>query len=387
MRRHLILISLILILSSIASFHNKARAQELLLKHPIPSGWKFRDLKISELYIGICFWPDMELNGHVSQDFPRTLIQILDKEGGKVVFDFITEAGESLRLLKDNKILLISGDEDGDDSIRMLTLDGKELWRVRWPQGPQTIKGQVLLDLKGREFAYADLMWGSSSNPAIVYDLESGKEKFRYGPVNLPEKLKEAGIGLKVFLPIGEDNLFLVGIGSSIFLKHYDNRKDVWAINDVGGNITSGKFLDESYVGLNYWRREGKNKHIYGLAVIDWQTGKVVFRLENIKINGVLQKKTIIPSIDFIYIDEEDNSLILTPDRNDNLVVKIPYNSKIKTWVEEKMKRYRAQVNYKIVGKSREYQKIFYGKYVVDETEDGGLRLLKVRKVSLRDED
>ncbi|MGB9764809.1 MAG: hypothetical protein ACPLZD_05590 [Candidatus Saccharicenans sp.] len=387
MKRYLILMGLILIMASVTFFSPKALSEELLIKHPIPFGWKFKDLEMGEKYIGICFWPDIELNGHEPQIFPRTLVQILDKKSGRVILEVKTEAGERFKLLKDNKIFLVKGDESGDDSIRMLDLDGKEYWRIKWPQGLQSVKGQVLFDLRGKEFAYVDLVWGSLSTPAVVYDLDSGKEKFIYGPLNLPEKLREAGFGLKVFLPIGEDNLFLMGIGASVFLKHYDNRKDIWTISDIGGNISSGKFLNDDYVGLNYWRREEKNKYISGLAVIEWKTGKIAFRLENIKINGVSQKKITIPYVDFIFLDKGDNSLVFNPDKDDNLVVKIPYNYKTKTWVEEKAKRYRALVKYKVVGKSREYQKIYYGKYVVDENEAGGLKILRISSVSLRDED
>lgn len=390
-KKYLPMISLILILVSIPLFSDKARSEECLFQHPIPSGWKFRAFEMTDSYIGIFFWPDIEFRWYEPQVFPKGRVQILDKKSGEIVFDIITEPGERFRLLKNNKIILVGGDESGDDSIRMLTIEGKELWRVKWPQGPQIVKGEVVFDLKAREFGYVDLMWGALSTPAIVYDLDTGREKFRFGPLTFPEKLKEAGAGLKVFLPIGEDNLFLMGIGASVFLKHYDDRKDVWAINNVGGNINSGGFLGDDYICLKYWRRDGKNKYIDGLVIIEWRTGKIVFRLENIeiKINGVWQKRLSIPIPypRFIHIDEEDNSLIFTSDKNDNLVVRIPYDPKRKTWPEEKLKRYRAQVKFKMVGKSKEYQEIFYGKYVVDEIEEGGLRSLKIRKVSLKEED
>ncbi|HEK85448.1 MAG TPA: hypothetical protein ENO29_03710 [Candidatus Aminicenantes bacterium] len=109
MKRYLILMGLILIMASVTFFSPKALSEELLIKHPIPFGWKFKDLEMGEKYIGICFWPDIELNGHEPQIFPRTLVQILDKKSGRVILEVKTEAGERFKLLKDNKIFLVKG--------------------------------------------------------------------------------------------------------------------------------------------------------------------------------------------------------------------------------------------------------------------------------------
>lgn len=379
------LVGLISILISASLFSIPAKSEQLLLQQSVPSCWKFKDLKISDSHIGIFYFDDNFKSARL-QGFPPGRIQIFDRKSRVLVSDLLTMPGERFDFLRDNKIALILGDEGGDYRIRVLTFEGNELLRLDLPD--DGIGRQVVLDLKGREFALVDLHWGSRSVPAIIYDIDSGRVKFRYGPLTLPKELEERGLGLKFLYPVGEDNLFLMGIGAGIYLKHYDGRKDIWAIKDVGGNIQGGRFLDDNFFALTYWRPETKNKGAEGLIIIDWKTGRIVFRLENIKEGKSWQKRMVIPFPEFIHISEEDKSLILGPSSSaDNLMIKIPFDPTGKTWIEEKMKRYRAQVSYKIVGKSKEYQKVFYGEYVVDEDEEGDVKTLRIKKVNLLDED
>lgn len=381
MKKVIISIGIMLILCSTTGF---ALLEELSIRHPVPAGWKFKDLEVGEKYIGIRFLPDGGAGENEGQEFPEALVHVLDKKTGTVVSELKAGISERFKLLKGNKILLIDGDESGDNAVRLLGLNGQERWRIRWPQG-LSVKGLVIPDLRGKEFAYADLVWGSFSTPAVVYEFESGKEKFSYGPPNLPQKLREVGIGLKVFLPVGEGEMFLLGLGASLFLKHYDGRKDAWAISDIGGNISNGKFLNDECVVVNYWRDEAKS-HLSGLAVLDWKTGKIIFRLENKRVAGKPDKKWSIPYVDFIFLDEDDNSLIFSPDKDSDLVIRVPYNPAKKTWEERGIRRYRAALKGKMVGNVMEYQKLFQGKYVVDEEEEAGRRILKIKKAVLKEE-
>jgi hypothetical protein len=238
---------------------------EVILDHKLPAGWKYKSWAMSRSgFKAIFLLPDLPDMMLLTRDFPKRL-QVFDKVGN-LVNDMILE--ENYRLsgfTRDNKIILTRGDENGCYRIKVVETDGRVCFIAdaggRWPSTA----------LFGREIA---LVPGVSSDfaPCSIIDAETGKEKFRIGPLSM--KRPDA-----CFLPVGEDGLYIVGIDEALFLRSYLHKgMDFWKIENIGGSIEHYGFLDEKYLAIQYRIDDfDADRFMVGSAVIEWRSGKVVF--------------------------------------------------------------------------------------------------------------
>jgi len=222
-------------------------------------------------------------------------------------------------------------------TLQFLSPGGDELFKI-----DGVGDRRIIFDPSGKELALAALGYDGLYEETVVFDTKTGKEKFRQGPMKLSgptttNTKATAFTGPALFLPVGEDNLYLFGVGASLFLKKYDEPGEKWTIKDIGGNISNGKFLDEQHVGVSYYVPGSVYKE--GLAVVDWKNGQIVFRLENQRVNDQKQKE--LPSLDAdnAHFDKEKNLVFLNEDGE---IFIMPFEKESRSWQEKKVRYYLA---------------------------------------------
>jgi len=256
---------------------------ETVLEQPVPPGWKYKDFSISPSKAkALSFLRDVPDLVLLTQHLPRRF-QFFSPDN-TLTADFFLEENYYLGpLTKDNKAILV--DSDGGDCYRLQVLDisGKELYVVdtdgRWPCPSPN----------GKDIALTP--GPSQISPVSIIDGDSGREKAIIG---LPT-MKGKSVKIGTLLPLGEGGLYVIGIGATLCLKSYlQPDKIYWQIQDVGGNIDQGFFLDDQddqYIAVGYRLDDFKeDKFMAGVAVVESKSGNILFDKRGFQINGQQDK-------------------------------------------------------------------------------------------------
>lgn len=303
---------------------------EELLRVKIPEGFIYKYFYVSPEMIKAVGFIEHQPERLISD---LSVVKIFDSENTLIEEKLLDSGSIFGGFISVNHILLLKGDGDSLAEARVVELRGKEIASIK-----DIGSRRLFNDLRGKEMAVAALGYDSIYQPSIVYDLTAGREKFRLGPIPLPSNFKKKialWTGTRIFLPVGEDNLFLWGIGATILLQRYDRPGYIWKIDNIGGNIDEGKFLNEEYLAVSYFVPDKKYKE--GLAVVRWRDGQVVFRIENYVVNDRREKDLLPLRLDGLYFDEDLNLNFLI---DDGRAMKIYFNKENKTW-DEKSKKFR----------------------------------------------
>lgn len=341
---------------------------EELLKVEVPAGFIYKFFEISPSGLKAIGFIEHQ-PGRLISDL--SVVKILDS-ANRLIEDKILDSGWIFGgFIQDKYILLENGDEFYTSEVKIVDLKGAEILSIK-----DVGFRRLFHDLHGREMAVAALDNDSAYVPSVVYDLTAGREKFRLGPIPLPSNFKKKislWTGTRIFLPVGEDNLFLWGIGATVFLQRYDRPGYIWKIDNIGGNINEGKFLNEEYLAVSYFVPDKKYKE--GLAVVRWRDGQVVFRIENYIVNDRREKDLLPLSVDGLYFDEDLNLNFLI---DDGRLMKIYFNKENKTWDEKIKKFHKYNFGKSIVaGKGR--PKVIKGHIYIADEENGEVVIRKIK--------
>jgi hypothetical protein len=324
-----------LFLTSWYVFSQEPAQTEVVLERKVPSGMIFKGFDISSLGQRALFF--IEPSDQINKIRPdRSKLEIYDSNNKLILEKALDRDCFFHGFSPDGKIILsYGGDPMVIGTLQFLTPGGDELFKI-----DGVGDRRIIFDPSGKELALAALGYDGLYEDTVVFDTKTGKEKFRQGPIKLPgptttNTKATAFTGPGLFLPVGEDNLYLFGVGASLFLKKYDEPGEKWTIKDIGGNISNGKFLDEQHVGVSYYVPGSAYKE--GLAVVDWKNGQIVFRLENERVNDQKQKE--LPSLDAdkAYFDKEKNLVILNEDGE---IYVVPFEKERRSWQEKNVRYY-----------------------------------------------
>jgi len=326
-----------LVLTSWYIFSQESTETEVVLERKIPSGMIFKGLDISSTGHRALFY--IEHSDQINKIRPDwSKLEIYDSNNRLILEKVLERDCFFHGFSPDGKIILsFSGDPMVIQTLQFLSPGGDELFKI-----DGVGDRRIIFDPSGKELALAALGYDGLYEETVVFDTKTGKEKFRQGPMKLSgptttNTKATALTGPALFLPVGEDNLYLFGVGASLFLKKYDEPGEKWTIKDIGGNISNGKFLDEQHVGVSYYVPGSVYKE--GLAVVDWKNGQIVFKLENQRVNDQKQKE--LPSLDAdnAHFDKEKNLVFLNEDGE---IVIVPFEKASRSWQEKKVRYYLA---------------------------------------------
>lgn len=248
-----------------------------LIERNLPPGWIFRDFNISDSNLkALCLLPDVPEDVRLTGNIPRR-VQVFDHTND-LIADLTMEDGFSFRkFTRNDRIILCDGEEGGCFRMKVLEPSGKEKYTIqadeRWPVSAPFGKDIALVP--GPE----------DIGPISIIDEDTGQEKARLDPpTNNGRPFKVAA-----FLPVGENGLYVQGIGATLYLKSYLHVGDVyWQIQDIGGNIKGGMFLNDEYLAISYGKDDfHNNRFTAGITVVEWRTGTILFKKEGSQINGV----------------------------------------------------------------------------------------------------
>lgn len=348
---------------------------EEILKCEIPQGFIYKNFHLSPSGMkGIVFL--MDTPGSLVSDV--SILEIFDLSNNLVMRRVLDSGWGFSGFTPDNKLILSKGHADSVSEIKILDIEGKEIMSI-----PEIGSRRLFFDLQGRELAVVALGYDAAYWPSVVYDLAKGIEKFRLGPVPLPENIKDKKkdkknvfpwTGTRIFLPVGEDNLFLWGIGATILLQRYDGPGSVWKIDNIGGNISEGKFLNEEYLAVSYFVPGIKYKE--GLAIIRWRDGQVVFRMENYIVNGKREKNLpVLQGVDSLCLDEDGNLSFV---EDNGQIYKFHFKQENKTWDENLKTTYEHTFGKSIAaGKGR--PNVIRGNIYYADEENGQVIIKKIK--------
>lgn len=217
----------------------------------------------------------------------------------------------------------------------LLDLQGKVQARFA---DPYLGNRDIIIDLFGNELALSPGS-GITSMPVSVIDLNTGREKFRFGPLAVPEGQFRINPGF-CFLPVGQDDLYLQGFGNTLLLCRYKDDQKIWQINEIGGNIQKAEYLNKDLIILSYYDLEvpGKEKSKYGLVLIDWRTGRIIFRKEGFRVGNTYDNWYRIIHLFKAFLDDDGHLCFISSGK----VYKLPKIAE-NQWDANRMKAYIIQ--------------------------------------------
>lgn len=363
------IMSIFLLFSSLAAQQPEG---EELFRVKIPEGYLYKAFDVSPGGMKALSFLEHQEGSLYSY---RALVKIFDSDNLPVEEKVLDSGWIFGGFTPSSALILLKGEADSLSEARIIDLQGRELLSIR-----DVGSRQLLNDLHGREIAVAALGDDSHYKPSVVYDLSQGREKFRLDPVPWPHDLEHIKpknsiwAETRIFLPVGQDNLFLWGIGATILLQKYGQPGHIWKIDSIGGNINEGKFLGPDYLAVSYFV-EGK-KHKEGLAIIRWRDGQIVFRVENYIFNGKREKELPPLRTDYLYLDEDFNLNFLF-DSGESLI--IHFDRENKTWKEE-IKTVRKYNLGKSISAGKGRPQVIRGHvyYAVEENDEVVVRKIKL---------
>lgn len=322
------LIFLLLVNTFLISF--LSAQQELVFEQTVPSGWKFRKFDISRSgHIAIYYLPDLPAEILLKENH-KSYLQIFGPQKNLLHERLLDSGAWFYEFSPGDMILIESGGE-----YYLLNPEGNEITKF---QDRYYGDREVVFDLHNREIALSPGT-GITSLPATVIDLNTGKEKFQFGPIKLPEKKFRLLPG-SFFLPVGKDDMYIFGFGSTVHLSRYHSEKNIWKIDNVGGNVEKGEFLNEDILAISYFDLQDKHNQVSkrGLILIDWKTGKVIFRKEGFSQGKQFDDWYRIFSLFHAFLSDEGDLCFLKGDR----IIRIPkVVGKKYSWDTNRAKKYR----------------------------------------------
>lgn len=295
----------------------------------VPSGWKLKTFDLSESgHIAFFYIPDLPPEAISPES--RTYLQLLNPEG-KLLFDRRLEPGGwFFGFLPGDKILLLESTQ-----YCLLDLQGKVQARFA---DPYLGNRDIIIDLFGNELALSPGS-GITSMPVSVIDLNTGRERFCFGPLTVPEGRFRINPGF-CFLPVGQDDLYLQGFGNTVLLCSYKDDQKIWQISEIGGNIQKAEYLNKDLIVVSYYDLEvpRKEKSKYGLVLIDWKTGRIIFRKEGFRVGNRYDNWYRIIHLFKAFLDDDGNLCFISSGK----VYKLPKLAE-NQWDENRMKAYIIQ--------------------------------------------
>lgn len=316
---------IVTIFLSVSSLAAQQPEGEELFKVKIPTGFIYKDFHISPGEIKALFFLSSQPG---SLDYNRTMVILFDPDN-LVIKEKVLDPGWIFGgFTTANHLILLKGEGDSLSESRIIDLQGRELLSIK-----DIGSRRLINDLYGREIAVVALGYDSHYQPTVVYDLDRNREKFRLGPIPLPGNNKDKRApwtGSEIFLPVGQNDLFLWGLGATILLQKYSQPGYIWKIDSIGGNISGGKLIGQDYLGVSYFNPDKRYKE--GLAIIRLTDGQIVFRIENYIVNGQRENKWPPLNVDYLCLDEDSN-LIFLDDSGESAI--IDFDRENKTWKKE----------------------------------------------------
>jgi hypothetical protein len=155
-----------------------------------------------------------------------------------------------------------------------------------------------------------------------------------------------------------------------VFLKTYLHPgTDIWKINNIGGNVTIIRPVDENHVGIQYEIKDFKShKFLAGVAVVEWRSGNIVFRQDN---NDQTELGRFVSHITDITIEEGNLFFTFSGFRSGIRVAKSPRSSE--KWDKTKVRKY------KIDNWSEHDQQTADSKHIFKKLGKGSVRIEKIR--------
>lgn len=366
------IISLTVLLIGVATVSMLGQV-ETTFERSIPPGWRYKSFDISRSGIkALYLLPDLPQDQPPAENYPRRL-QIFDNENNFINDMIISDNYHFSKITRNDRIILCDGDESGCGHIKVLDRMGKEEYTVaaegRWP----------VLSPRGKDIA---LVPGPAViGPISIIDEDTGREKVRIDPPSTNNR----ALRIACFFPLGEDGLYVQGVGATLYLKSYLNIGEVyWKIQDIGGNIEKGVFLDDKYLAISYGTDDFRNhKLMAGIAVVESRTGDIVFNKKGLQIFGV--KDQWYSRLASLSLSIEDDRLLFYGDPND--VISIPRRADgRKGWDVSLLKKSRLssdQLSEIRCGKMTSEPELVAGKYVVKNFGDI-IRIEKSRYIDIR---
>lgn len=197
------------------------------VKIPIPEGWKFRKFDVSiSSHIAVYYVPDLAERELAGCDV-ATLLQIFNLRGDLLFERWLDPREWFFSFTPQNMILLAR-----HGRYCLLDLEGNG--KLNFADSHFGERKPVY-DLYNREIALSPGT-GIESYPCEVINMNTGKTKFKLGPIKLPENQSVLPPGF-IFLPVGRDDLYVLGLGGTLCLRRYGDQKDIWKIDYIGGHI------------------------------------------------------------------------------------------------------------------------------------------------------
>lgn len=137
--------------------------------------------------------------------------------------------------------------------------------------------------------------------------------------------------------------LYVIGIGATLGLKSYlQPDKIYWQIQDIGGNIDQGFFLDdqdEQYIAVGYRLDDFReHKFMAGVAVVEWKSGNILFDKRGFQINGQQDKWYAL--LNSMSVSISNGDLILGSDP-ENLICFLRLSGQKKGWDHNQAVKFR----------------------------------------------
>jgi hypothetical protein len=307
------IISLAVLLMGLVVIDSLAQV-ETILEHKVPPGWRYKSFAVSRSDIkALYFLPVLPDEVLLTENHPGRL-QVFN-EKNNLIADLIIEDNYRLsKISRNDRIILCDGEESGCYHIKVLDPSGKEMYTTkaegRWPVTAPYGKDIALVP--GQE----------DIGPVSIIDEDTGREKARISPPTGKDK----AFRIAAFFPLGEDGLYVQGVGATLCLKSYLHINEVyWKIQDIGGNIKSGVFLNDEYLAIRYGTDDFRDhKFMAGVAIVEWRTGNVVFKKKAFQISGVqdrwfsqLESLSVLVDNGSLYFYGNPNDVLRLPRRSD----------------------------------------------------------------------
>lgn len=340
---------------------------KIVFEHKLPPGWMFRKAAISPSgERAIFLFQDLPSEARLAGNIEKRL-QLFDKNSN-LTADLAMDDYWLSDFTRDSRVILTQGTEEGVSRIKVIDLNGKELFNVpsegRFPE-PALLGGEISLIPRQGQIG-----------PISIIDGETGRELFRYEAVTV----KPVEADYTCFLSIGKDGLFIVGMGATISLKSYvAGVKTIWRIQDIGGNIVDSRFLNDEFLAVEYERRDYKaDKFQRGVAIIRWRTGEILFNKQGSQIAQQPDSWYYLLSARNIFL--QDGALVFPGNEgNGVLIPRRPGNGA--GWDKDAPKLVkRADEPKNDPNKTPRYRQKINGIYIIDEGGDT-IRIEKLRYV------
>ncbi|PMP73415.1 MAG: hypothetical protein C0180_06825 [Aciduliprofundum sp.] len=300
-------------------------AQEVIHEYMIPHGWKFKEYFSRALYL----LPDLPDEQLVKGDIPRRLL-IFDSQDN-LISDLTLEPGWWFGGYIGDKILLTNSDENGTYLIKLIDLNGKEIYRVK-AQGRWLEQATF-----GKDFALVPSKVQGQIGPISIIDGEKGQEKFRFGPYQGPN-----GPSIPDCFDLIGEGYYLVGKGATLFLKsYYEPQKTFWQISNVGGNITECRSLNKELIAVGYGFDDfKKDVFMRGVAIVEWRTGTILFNKNAIRRGKNVDKW--FNSLEYLNLSIGDEGELIIDENEDTGTIFPPISgekSGLKGWDEKRARK------------------------------------------------